>query len=492
MTITGMKVVVDKDEFCRYDPGSSTIIVTATVTAGVADAGEQVHLSVRRVPTAAWPDASCTVMTKLLTATAAQTTFTASFVVGTDDRNAAGIPLARSGRYVAQARLGADEATPTATFATATPFWIVLVPVVEFKRRWCFGANLYAQGVMAVKQAPRTITGVTVLEVAPESTPGKKTLVLTYDGTTLGSPVWTLAWDGGSAVTLDPDDRQTYVLLDVLGEGYVTVEADPAALNMPAAPFPATVSESLVIEPGRMDDATLRDYLRDAAVEAARQLFFFVEPMRVTTDPLQADGDGVEAYYDVVAKPVGIIGRLRFANKWTRVKFPYKQLQVLERLAGYFSETRSLQVDASWFNVDAKIGLVDLVPSAGSIVPFATFGSPLIPLFNAGMEVPAFWHYTGWFGLTDLGPEAGEQAALVRQLIARLAAVEVLTQAGMAATDATMSESTSRDGLSNSRANAPGLYGPYSALVMRHTQWTDKMLPKIRTSIGGLTMLTVY
>src|SRR5512145_699178 len=99
-----MRVWTDRDEYCRYDPALQQITVLAEVLSGLADAGEMVHLSIRRVVTEEWPEAYCTIMTRALTATAGQTRFSATFLLGRDDRNAHHIALARMGTYEAQAR----------------------------------------------------------------------------------------------------------------------------------------------------------------------------------------------------------------------------------------------------------------------------------------------------------------------------------------------------------------------------------------------------
>jgi hypothetical protein len=67
-----------------------------------------------------------------------------------------------------------------------------------------------------------------------------------------------------------------------------------------------------------------------------------------------------------------------------------------------------------------------------------------------------------------------------------MAAASILIEAQRGYQGGIGSESTGRDGLSNSRSFNPG--GPYASTIQQHQQWVQSEGPKIKARLGGLMM----
>jgi hypothetical protein len=470
MAITALRVVTDATEYSRYEPSHRTITVTLVPT-GTPDAGEAVVVSVRHTERPGLTDEDAAVMTKTVAAAGGEARFVVPFALGADDFGPDRVHTATSGEYFVRA------VAPSGTYESSH-FWIVLVTAAELKATWTFGVPLTASEVVEVKQQPRQITGVTVVDVPITTETGTHTLALDH---TAAPPGWTLSWDGGAPVPLDPVVTQQYLLFDADGQRYVGVRADPLALP------PADITETLVVAQAQMTSEMLAHYLAEAKAFIEARLGFYIEPTLVTTDPSYAPGDGgLDDRWDQLGQ--ALTQQKQYGVHFRGIKLPQRWLLTLKRLSAHISGTKLADVTGDWWTVARQSAMIQLVPSAHSILPWTAAGNPLMSIFYSGRDIPDFWHYYGWFGLPDLL----SYRAVVKEAVARKGAALALIQAGLAYRGGLASESTSRDGLSNSTAYmVGGMYGLYSGAVTAHEQWLEENLNRMKARLGGVEMVTL-
>ena len=107
-------------------------------------------------------------------------------------------------------------------------------------------------------------------------------------------------------------------------------------------------------------------------------------------------------------------------------------------------------------------------------------------MFYGFGNIPAFWNYSATIGIPDL---RDADRHIILELIARNAAASVLIEAQRGYQGGLGSQSTSRDGLSNSFSYNP--QGPYGSTIAEHRQWIATEIPRIKTKLGGLLMVTL-
>lgn len=416
-----------------------------------------------------------------------------TFDLVTDCFDTNGIYRAVQGDYTASVVLPAD---PTVT-ATSDMFAVSLIGVQEMKRTWLYGMNLLASEIKLPRQQPQVVTGVTVLEVSPSHPnivyPLVYTVAVNAPNVALPNPAqgpgqassWGLSWGSGQPVPLAPGVRGLYSLLDEKGEDWVQVQVDPFLLPN------SSVSENLLIESARLTDRDIIRYVRLATGRMEQELAasYPVEPRYVSTDS------------DPTLLPAGqaIVEELVIGSTWERpgatganwlqVKLTKRGILNLAYLQGFMQSKRVMQVPASdWAVLSEKAGRVDLVPATGAAISWMLYGQPFFAfLFNYDY-VPSFWHWGGVCGLRDL---FGKHA-MVREAIAKMAAIEIMLVAGSAYKAGYSSQSTGRDGVSESASyTSSAQFGIYAHVAVPYGQWLDNNLPRLRKRIMGIQMTTL-
>lgn len=481
MPATSMIITADKSEYSKYDFSCKVINITATCVAGTIVSGETYAFSVKRLPSENWPEQYSAIMSRQVTASsqdALTSTISCSFTVGVDDLDATFIPRAIHGKYRVEVSYG------VLVWTTPSPIAISILTSREIRSDWCFGMTLKAMEILSLKFQPRMITGLTVNEISSMVIPGIKTLTLVYTAPVapVVTPVWTLAWDQGTPAIITTLEKQQVLLLDETNINYVLADVTPTLLPR------AGVVENVLVAEQSMSDDLIQTRISYAINSAESLLGFALEPYIITTLPRRQsqriEKRAQQDFWDRIGRPVDFIPQVD-VSQWPTFRLPHQWCNRLDSLYGYHSTDKIVNVSSDWYEstIDRMTGLVTLVPSINSFTMWQVYTHPMLAPFYTRYAIPAFWQYTGTFGLPDM---FGEGRALVRELIARIAAISILTEAGRAYQGGIGGESTSRDGLSSSRQFNAG--GPYASTIQAHQQWVEKEAPRIKTKLGGLLM----
>ena len=479
MPITSAVVTTNLSEYCKYDYDKNTIVITATSPAGQLTIGTSLVFSVRRRPSVGWPDEHQTLMQKTVVATSADATanaLSASFVLGTEDVDADGISRAIHGQYDVRVALASSVNT---YWQTPVPIAISIVSVKELRTDWCYGASLRSSEVVKVKYQPKLVTGVTVTEVSQDTFVGPKNLVLTH--TYLQSiRAWTLTWDNGDPTPIVAETTGEYVLTDMGAINYILVNVN--ALLLPNS----TITERLLIVQDEMSDEMIARRIKNALNSVESQLGFPIEPYLYTTMPIYPgqlrEHNHQTDHYDRISRAVDyVVPSDGFA--WPSFRMPQQWCIKIHRLYGFHSVDKIVEIEGDWWNntIDRMSSFVTLVPALASFARWTVFTHPMLAPFYMHRNIPGFWQYDATFGLPDL---KDNDRSLVRELLARTAAVSILIDAQRAYQGGLGSESTSRDGISTSRSFNPG--GPYGPTIQAHMQWMMVETPRIKTKLGGI------
>lgn len=472
-----MIVKADKTEYCRYEIGKNVITLTAVDPSLIE--GATVLFAIRRQPSHNWPDEYRNIMTKTLVVSALDVTagsISASFTLGIDDVDNDGIARCISGLYDGRVTIGAEY------WQTTTPIMVSLVSMEEIKNDWCHGVSLRSSEVNAIKFQPKLITGVTILELSPDTFVGPKNLVLEYEllATTPPAPSWTIAWDGGVPTPIVPAMTGEYLLTDEGELNYAMAQIDATLLPT------ANITERLLVIQAEMKTDMITRRVKNAMNTIESQLGFAIEPQRYTTMPIWP-GRTLEHQYqtdhwDRVGRAADYIVPID-GYKWPQFRMPYQWLLKLHRLFGFHSVDKITQVEGDWWSnsIDRMSGYVTLTPALASFARWTVFTHPMLAPFFMHRNIAGFWQYDATFGLPDL---SDPDRQVVRELLARTAAISILTEAARAAQGGIASESTSRDGISNSRSYNPG--GMYSPTIQAHQQWLMVETPRIKAKLGGI------
>ncbi len=479
MVVSALIVTTDGKEYCKYTSDKKTISVTAKVSSGTLTAGDQFVFSIERKSAQNWTGSYSAVMKKTVTATSSDVTsgsLSSQFVIGIDDIDADHICRAISGEYSAQVTLISD----TTKYWNSSSFSIVLITAKEMRTEWCFGVPLKAAEMMSVRFQPKIITGLTIEEISASVIPGIKKLTLTYSATP--SPAWTLAWDEGTPTAFTAAaGTQQVLLVDETNINYIIAEANTSILPT------SNTTESILVSESIFTDEMIMKRIRSAC-DATESFFGFpIEPYVYTSIPnlpstVYGDQTNIQSYWDRLGRPADYYVPVDYSN-WPTFRLPYQWCLALHDLYGFHSVNKILTVNKQWFTttVDRITSVATLVPSLRSFAQWQVFTHPMLAPFFLRTNLPGFWQYTATFGLPDL---TDSDRAPVRELVARTAAASILTDAGRAYQGGLGGESTSRDGLSNSRSYNPG--GPYAATIQAHQQWVQTEGARLKQRLGGM------
>jgi hypothetical protein len=434
-----LTVQVDKTEYSKYYQNLN--IVTAYLTFQGVNAGDTVTVNLNRL------DGYGKVVNQTLTLTQGQTNATVQF----DLRNInspEGVNICRQGYYNVTATSGT-------LIATSQTFWIGVVPVQELKARWCYGVPFNALEIVGAKMQPQQITGVTIKEVP--NTHRKGIFTLSWNAT-----AQTLSWDNGIGVTIKPNIVQDYILVNQSNTDYIVVTVNPASLPT------TSVNELIVIDNQTVTDDVLRQDLIQAYNEIYQKCYFYPEPTYVATDPnttfIGPETSVVTGWADVKAIPVTYY-RPRDFMRWMTVKLPYNRILKVLNLTGFFNESLTLQVTLDWIVWNEMNGELELVPNSGAIVSWQFYESAMLQFLYIYNDIPGFWHYYLIAGLPHLDGEF----QIVREAIAKIAAVNAIGRIGTAFSGGLDSYTTSRDGVSQTKNY--GKKYPGQGLVEEYKQW---------------------
>lgn len=474
MALTGLAVSVDRDEYSRFEADKDTVTVTV-VPSGTLFTGEQVTLDL--VKARRNKDVSIAQITITLSGAASETaTF---YLPGVIDGQKF-FPKARRGQYLVRAK----SVSNPLVFGDSANFLISLITVDRFKRDYLFGAHLKAFEILSVHNQPQLITGVTVSSVSLHHQPGWFALSYNYNDPGSG-PVRMLSWCGGPSVTI-VSGKSNYTLRKGVTDDYIDVFVAQAALPT------QSVSEQIFIERSTLDDKRIREHL-DSAISWVEdsELAIFVEPTIVATefDPnavAYPPGSNIPTLvqYDVDKRVDAITFWRAESGHWLSIKFPYYPLIRLDTLYGKVANVRILDAALEWIEIQEKTGFVELVPFNQEIA-FNFIGLMWIETLRGPVPIPNFWNFQAVVGFRDT-------PAILIELIAKKAAVDVLTIAGLAYRGGLSGTSLSRDGVSESVSyNLASQFGIYNGAINSYKIWIDENIVKLRGAFRGLNLMVV-
>lgn len=458
--ITSIVVALDKEEYSRYDTSLSMILAQVTSVGGVS--GDVFTWSVDRTDG----------FGVVASGTVAWTSPIQSFLVDLNNlQDVDGINFATSGDYI-------FRVTSAAAVGVAS-FYLGLISVDEFKRRWIYGVNLESSDLLSPVVPLRILTGVTYLDSSRDIQPGGYTLLFTPASGILPA---TISVDGGTAVPIMSAGIQDILLVVSCDSAWIKLRINPALLPG------VSTTEILFLDRTKMDDHSLRQYIQGAATFVESYMHFAVEPRIAMTNILwQANN---MPFTDMITQPVSWTIPYNY-NSWLNFHIPLRRLLKVYDIRGYFNSTLSTSIPtAEWETHDEYTGVVTFIPkSGGALVTWNTFNATFMQFMFARDIVQEFWHYRVAHGLRSLSiPEFRP----ILELIAKKAAVDVLLQAGSALKAGISSESVSRDGVSESTSyTQSAMYGLYSHITIPYQEWMDDNMPRLKKRIGGVEFVTL-
>ncbi len=492
--ITG--VYTDRTEYSRYglEPGDTRNVVTVYATVSGAVSGDTLTVTLTRLTgyTDALPQA---ILSSTVTLAANQPSVTTTLALeqareyqpydppdGGPGANLIAPASRDNGIYRGVAGTYAIAATSGTLTAQSAPFTVTIVPSDELRGLWLNGVPLEALDVLAPVAQPALLTGVTIRRVGRAVWEDAYPLAWAPAASGLGG---TLSWAGGSPVPVAGLAPQTLTLTGTGSAGFLTVAVTPWRLP------PQAVTETIVIAGAAFSDAALQQYVTYATSQLESGWYWFVEPHTSDTDPLisqapteilQARG-AVAANYHVEHQEVPqTYWRPRDFAHWMSFQLPRRQIQAVYYLYGYFNQSQAVSIGRDWIVFNPITGTLELVPDNGAVISWQFYGAAILQFFINYATIPSFWHFGLASGINDLHGEYG----VIREAVAKRAAVDILSAAGFGYTAGATSRSVSRNGVSDTRAYAGDQGG--GALRAQYLQWLDREVRRIGQRYGGLTM----
>lgn len=471
---TALTVVVDLEEYSRFERERD--VVTATITpAGSPLAGEQITVQLIK----ARRNRDVVVATKTITLTN-DDPFAVRFDL-TEILDEDACPKVRRGKYFIRATSVSDPNI----VGESPDFRVTLVTTKRLIDDYLHGAELKASDTLDVREQPSVITGVTVSEVSrahPQSF-----FPLAYNYSVEGGLVTRLlSWCGGPAVKVT-STKTTYLLRRSNTNDFIEVRV-PDINQLPTE----TLSEELLIVRKPLDESRIQQIV-DQAISWLEdlELHVFLEPTQICTelDPntiaFPVDSDIPEFILADCDCQVDALTYYRpTAGHWISIRFPYFPLIRIDELYGKVSNTRVLDVALEWIEIHHRGGFVELVPF-NQEVAFNFIGLVWVESLRGPVPIPNFWNFTAKVGFCKT-PE------ILIEMIAKKAAIDLLTIAGQAFRGGVSSTSVSREGVSESVSyTASAVYGVYSASIETYQKDLKEMLKRARASFKGLTLFVL-
>jgi hypothetical protein len=449
--ITSLKIRADRAEYSRLEPARSVLNLRV-----VSDDAGPVTVEITR---------NGVVLATEEIAAVALVGGTASFdlKVIADD----GFPLFTTGEYEVVATSGEVTAS--------TPFIVSILTAECLKTSYCAGLPLKQTDIITAVKQPSLITGVTIGQSSNGTMPGIYLLTFTAaiaadaeaDPPILASPA-TLRWNNGAVVEVS-DFPGSEILPDDRGD-YIEVDIDP--FNFPDA----AAAEGIILDYAKIDDATIRQEIRNAVAEIERCIGTFLEPKRAATAPYY------DSTYDILVQAAHFYRREAFSQSslsW-RINLPYTHVQQMSILEGYFGGNKVLELSHGVFAINHNAGSVEILPQAAELSYIITFFTQL-NYWGIRESITDFWRYKAIIGLRDVGAKAD-----LLKAVGYVAAIPILTVAGQAARGGRQSESMSKDGVSRSSSFGQG--GVYGATIEQNQKWLDANKGRLRQRYGGFSM----
>lgn len=456
--ITAIALRLSRFEYSRYEAGRDAITLRAELTqaTGVVD---DIKIAIKRKSDGFEMYAETVHLDGDYASGYVHKIYIASVV------DSEGIAKLKAGQYIVEV-----SSVPTPTISAEKDCIISIITVEQMRKGYCFGADLIAADVLSVMQQPSNITGVTVERVSRGVRKGAKALVYVKADNTL-------SYDGGPASDLDPNIEQEF-LPDLNGE-YIEVQVDHFLLP------DADKSDVLVIDQERMDDDFIRGEISKSISEVENiDLKIFLEPHRVATEPFFSAPEEGE-FFDQLGVPGNYYQKdfNRKGKSW-HLSLPLQALISVSAVEGYLDKQKALELKNGAFETNEKMGTLDVIPYGLEYTYLYTF---FVQINFWGMReyIENFWRYKAIAGFRKTPDD-------VIKLIGFRSAISILTVAGQAYRAGYASESTTKDGVTQSVSyTSSATFGIYSATIGEHSKWIKANLNRIKKAHRGFTMTVI-
>lgn len=387
--------------------------------------------------------------------------------------DADGLSAVRRGRYLVRATPIGNAAPPI----ESAEFPVRLLTGHRLAADYLHGLTHLAGDVLQPKYQPRSVTGLEIIEVEPNTQPGFYPLSLNVD--TSGQR--TLQWAGGPATTLDPRFRR-FVLPDNR-DGWVEVEiVDPASLPE------ASTEELVLIERAKLDQVAIGRFV-DRATDwlELTMLQLYLEPTILSTGealpvfepsaalaPMHIDHDFLVPPLTFYVQPAG---------KWTGIRFPYAHVTKVFGIAGKLAGAPVLGLPLSWIQVQEKIGFAQVVPFHQQAL-YSLFSLVGGGLLQGALEIPNFWHFAIRAGLREVPGD-------IIEAIAKKAALDALTAIGQAFKPGIASESFSKELSVSTSYIRTAQANLLAASRVEYKADLDALVPRLKSRYLGLSNVAI-
>ena len=402
------------------------------------------------------------------------------------------------------------DATPNVTGTTAEPFALVNNQTLMIRQDGgdpvtiTFTTSQFVSiGAATATEVANAITaagipGVTAVAVTGHVKISAGILSIYVDpgtaATTLGvananaasHPTRLLSWCGGPSVQVVPG-KKTYYLRRGGTQDFIVVRVKAIAL----LPLESHVDQ-LLISRKPLDDVRIQAIIDQAIswIEDS-ELSVYLEPTRVVTE---VDPDVIAFPTDSdIPQIVGadwdeVVDALTYQSpsgkSWINVKFPYIPLIRIDELYGKISNTRVVDIALEWVERHERSGFVELVPF-NQEVSWNFIGLVWVDSLRGPTPLPNFWNFNALVGFRDT-------PAVLLELVAKKAAIDILTIAGQAFRTGLASTSVSRDGVSESVSYTQNAQaGIFGATIKDYKTWIDDNLRKFKGAFRGPNMIVV-
>lgn len=398
-------------------------------------------------------------------------------------------PVVRRGYYFFKITHTGGPTGPSNVEATSNDFRVALMTTDQFEEEWLNGATRESSDHRLVLNQPRRITGVRINRISRNHPLDAVPLNLVI-GAETPTPNKYLSWGEGEIVEIDQSIPagigREYDLIHRDRADYVTVSVDPLLL-----PSENTM-ERMIVENRLIERETLRRWL-DAEADWLEQSYLYcpLEPAIIVSDDSLASLDpsagappspALPQNFDYDIKGAPVTHYMNTAGHWVTLQVPYSLPLVWDYLVGSLENARIVDVDPRWIH-KSSARVIELVPYEQSLA-FHYIGLIFTNSIWGPVELPSFWRYRYWAGISErTTPYEIIEALGFRAAIKALAVLSQMYKGGIA------SQSVSRDGVSETVSfTSSAMYATYSATSESYRQRLDTLLPQLKRKYFGIYM----
>jgi hypothetical protein len=247
----------------------------------------------------------------------------------------------------------------------------------------------------------------------------------------------------------------------------------------------ANKTESLLIEEAPFSSDLMAGHILTAVSDVSDLMNIHVEPMRVATDPYWTA--------DVADRTVNPIFKVPFdlksyAPAWWPDSFrmdalawhldlPFRQIQWIQGIKGFIVNRMVVQLADGGITKINRTGYIDVLPfDARGMTTFWTFYGLYPYSLFARTHLTNFWRYAAIVGFNET-PKS------VIEVVAKKAAIDILTQVVAAMTGGYEGFSISKDGVSQS-VSMPVI----RKTIEEYQNWINFTIPALSQKYGGINM----